>query len=426
MRRRLVLAIALVAAASVLLFALPLGVAVTRLERDQELLRLQRDTIAATRQIDLSTPRADQVELPHSSDRLTVFDRAGRVVVGVRAPAGDLIARAVRGAHPVDGVRDGRLQVAVPLLTGEQVSGVLLASRSQSAALARAHRVWLILFALGAAIVALATLAALLLARRLARPFERVADAAGRLGDGDFSTRAPRTGVPEADEIAAALDTTATRLDTLVTRERAFSADASHQLRTPLAALRIEIEGLVLTQGEDPSLISALAQIDRLEATVDTLLTVARDLPRTRAITDLGALLRAADERWRGPLAAVGRTLHVSIALDDVATSAAAPVLDVVLDVLLENALQHGAGPVTLALRETSGWLAIDVEDEGAGVVGDTKAIFARRVGAGSGIGLDLARSLTAGEGGRLDLTRPQPGARFSVLLPRVVGEHVT
>src|SRR4051812_20561579 len=115
----------------------------------------------------------------------------------------------------------------------------------------------------------------LVLGRRLAVPLERLARAARRLGQGDFASRAPRGGVAEADEIAAALDDTARRLGDLVARERAFSAGASHQLRTPLAALRIELEALELRSEAPPELARALAQVERLQTTIDTLLAVA-------------------------------------------------------------------------------------------------------------------------------------------------------
>ncbi len=418
MRRRVVLAIALVAAASVALFALPLAVAVLRVERDDELLRLQRDTIAATRQIDVTAVRADQVELPASRDRRVVVDAAGRRLAGGGPIAADLISRALAGAKPVYTSRGGRLQVAVPIVTSERVTGVLLATRSEDRARTRAHRVWLLLLALAAIVVALAGLAAVFLGRRLAGPFERLAAAARRLGSGDFSARAPRAGIVEADAVAEALDATAGRLDTLITRERAFSADASHQLRTPLAALRIELEGQQLQGGDPRALAGAIAQVDRLETTIETLLAVARDVPRSTSATDLGALAHAAVERWRPRLAAVGRVLRVDSAGEHRA-SAAAGVIDEVLDVLLDNALGHGAGPVTVTVRETHGWLAVDVEDDGPGIAGDAEAIFVRRTGSGHGIGLDLARSLAHAEGGRLQLTRAQPGARFTLLLPR-------
>ena len=418
MRRRVVLAIALVAAASVALFALPLALAVQRVERDDELLRLQRDTIAATRQIDVTAVRADQVELPASSDSRVVVDLAGRRIAGSGPIATDLVSRARGSGKPVYTARGGRLQVAVPIVSSERITGVLLASRSADRARSRARHVWLLLLALAAGVVVLASLAAVVLGRRLAGPIERLAVAARRLGDGDFSARAPRAGIAEPDAVAEALDVTAGRLDAVITRERAFSADASHQLRTPLAALRVELEGRQLKDADPGQLAGAIAQVDRLETTIETLLAVARDLPRSPMATDVTALADAACERWRPRLAAVGRVLRIDAAGEQIAR-ASEPVLHEILDVLLGNALDHGAGAVTLTVRETHGWLAIDVEDEGPGISGDGEAIFARRSGSGHGIGLDLARSLAHAEGGRLQLTRSQPGARFSLLLPR-------
>ena len=81
------------------------------------------------------------------------------------------------------------------------------------------------------------------------------------------------------DAVGEVLDATALRLDGMLARERAFSADASHQLRTPLAALRIELEAIGLGEAPPPGLAAALAQVDRLQATIDTLLAVARDTP---------------------------------------------------------------------------------------------------------------------------------------------------
>ena len=115
--------------------------------------------------------------------------------------------------------------------------------------------------------------------------------------------------MPEVDDVAAALDATAARLGDLISRERAFSADASHQLRTPLAALRIELESIELSGDSAPEIAAALAQVDRLQHTIDTLLAVARDTARSDAVTALRPLLDEVESRWRGRLAADGRPL---------------------------------------------------------------------------------------------------------------------
>jgi signal transduction histidine kinase len=265
-------------------------------------------------------------------------------------------------------------------------------------------------------LIALAVLAALILGRRLASPLERLATAAGRLGEGDFAARAPRAGVGELDAVADALDSTARRLHELLARERAFSADASHQLRTPLAALRLELEALEL-RGDDVS--AALAQVDRLERTIETLLAVARDTSQRDARADLAELADDLQQRWHAPLAKDGRPLRVAIDVHEHVAKASSLVIGEALNVLVENALQHGAGPVTITVRDAGEALAVDVADAGSGFENDPETAFARRTGDGRGIGLALARSLIQAEGGRLIVTRAAPDPVLTMLLPR-------
>jgi signal transduction histidine kinase len=418
-RRRLVVAIAGVAAVAVLLLAVPLGVVLSRHYRDEELLRLQRDAVAATREIDVPTTTGDRIEVPRSGDTLVVYDRAGHRLAGrgpARAPA--TVREALRRGRVADASGKDRLTVAVPLLVGERVTGAVLAERSDDGAESDARGAWVVLGAVALGVVALAVIAAILLGRRLARPLERLAGAARRLGHGDFSARSEHTGIPEVDEVGAALDATAARLDELVRRERAFSADASHQLRTPLQALRIELEGLELRGDTTPEIAAAIAQADRLGATIDTLLAVARDADRREAVADLGALLDDAESRWRGMLAESGRPLRVRLRTDTRRARASGPLVSEVLDVLIANAQRHGAGAVTLTLRQRDGWLAVDVADEGPGF-SDPERAFVRRAGdgGGHGIGLALARSLAEAEGGGVTIADPGPSPTVRLTL---------
>jgi signal transduction histidine kinase len=418
-RRRLTFAIVGVAAAAVLLFALPLAIVLQRSYRDEELLRLQRDTVAATREIDLGPGRGDPVELPRGGDRVAVYDLSGRRVAGDGGPArADGIVRdAIRSHRPEDAAPDDRLVAAVPLLRGERVTGVVRAERSDAEAAENTHRAWLVLLAIAAGVVALAAVAAAFLARRLAHPLERLAGDAERLGEGDFSAGTARSGVAELDAVGSALDATAARIEEMVSRERAFSADASHQLRTPLAALRIELEAIELRGDTSTELGAALAQVDRLQATVDTLLSVARDAPRAERSADLERVIGVVEERHHGPLAAEGRPLRTRVGARTAAASES--VVTEILDVLVDNARRHGAGAVTVTVREAGDAVAIDVTDEGGGIAGDPEAVFARRNGpaGGHGIGLALARSLAHAEGGRLSVTRTTPSAVFTLWL---------
>ncbi len=430
MRRRLVLSIAGVAAVAVALFALPLALSLRQTSRDEELLRLQRDTVAATRGIDVDANARDPIELPATDAQLAVYDRAGRRLAGRGGPprADAAVVDAFTGQAPVGRIRDGRLLVAVPVVVDERVTGVVRAQRDLAKANSALGRRLVVPGVAALAVLLFATLAALVLARRLAGPLERLAGAARRLGDGDFSVRAPRAGIGEVDDVAGALDAAAGRLDALVSRERAFSADASHQLRTPLAALQLELDALELRGPASPELTAALAQVERLQQTVSTLLAAARDAPRTPGETDVGALLAEAEASWRPRLAETGRPLRIWGTGDVPPLKAPPTVVREIIEVLVENAIRHGRGAVDLSVHESGGWVALAVADEGDGAGLDPETIFERRSDSatGTGIGLALARSLAHGEGARLTLSQSSPPT-FTLRAPvaPAQGSHV-
>jgi signal transduction histidine kinase len=142
-------------------------------------------------------------------------------------------------------------------------------------------------------------------ARRLALPLEDLAVTAPRLGEGDFRRPQP-AGWDQGDRLGGTtLDSTAVRLDDLLTRERACSADASPQLRTPLAGLRLRLEAATEHSDRDlrPAVIASPAEADRLAAIIDELLALARDQRATQAgPVDLAALLDELSPEWRGRL----------------------------------------------------------------------------------------------------------------------------
>jgi signal transduction histidine kinase len=139
-------------------------------------------------------------------------------------------------------------------------------------------------------------------------------------------------------------------------------------------------------------------------------------------VTELSQLLREAEDRWHGPLAAKGRPLRVGAA-DGLAARGSPGVLGEILEVLLDNAHRHGAGTVTMSAREAANdTVAVDVADDGNGLSGDPEAAFGRGGSGterGHGIGLHLARSLALAEDGRLVVTRAGPHPVFTLLMPR-------
>src|SRR5437763_1348213 len=140
-----------------------------------------------------------------------------------------------------------------------------------------------------------------------AAPLEDLSRTAQMLGGGDFSVRARPTGIPEIDSAGESLNTTAARLGELVRRERAFSADASHQLRTPLTGLRLGLETAMDSPGADlrTAMGAAIDAADRLERTIEDLLTLRRDPPRDTMPLDVAELTRELEDTW-GPVLGAG------------------------------------------------------------------------------------------------------------------------
>ncbi len=421
MTRRVVLAIAGVTALAVIGFGIPLGAAIQQLYVKEALVRLEREATAATIEVPKSFGH-ERIELPRARNGplLALYLPSGRRLAGRGPQRGDAVVRKASRGQVSDARHRGAIVVAVPVTSSERVVAVMRASRAESTIESRVWRAWRAMAVLGVVVVALAALGAFLLARRLTRPVTAFAGAVTRLGDGDFSVRAGRSGIGELDVAAAALDTTAGRLGGLLERERAFSADASHQLRTPVTALRVHLAAAdqIADQAARLAIDEALADVERLERTIDDLLLVGRDIPASRSRLDLATLFGEIDETWHGRLAVDGRQLHVSLParLDPVWASTSA--VRQMLEVLVSNAARHGRGVVTVAAHNIPGGVVVEVSDQGPGVADDPDRIFRRRDSAeqGHGIGLALARSLAEAEGGRL-LLRPGSSATTFALL---------
>ena len=421
MKHRILVSIVGVAAVALLLLGVPLALSVERLYENEEVLRLEREANEALRQINAAEVVAgDPIEL-HNDGRIhfAAYDTEGRRVAGVGPARADLVVRQALQGDVHEARSDGHLMVAIPITGNEATVGVLRASRSANIVTERTHRVWLVtaLIALGALFVA--ALLALWQARRLTRPIDTLVESAERLGEGDFAVRNAPSGIEELDDVGHALDRTAVRLGEVIAAERAFSADASHQLRTPIAGLRVRVESALGTPGADlrAALEETLVPIERLETTVDDLLLLARDTHADREPLDLNRLLRETEDAWHGRLAAVGRPLRVEVERDIEAPPISEPAVRQILEVLLTNAFDHGAGVVNLRVRRGPGAVVIDVADEGDAPF-DGATIFERRVGRSNGIGLALARTLAEAEGGRLVLDRPGPHPVFSLIIP--------
>jgi signal transduction histidine kinase len=411
---------------AIALFGIPLAVGVLQYALAQERSELERtaNEVAIAVAGDVA-PGEDLDGLPDTdtgSAVVAVYDVNGERIGGT-GPDGyqPEVAKALDGDVGV-GSRDGDLIVAVPVTHDGDFIGVTRAAVPRADVLRKVAVIWAGMAGLASLAVGAVWLLARRQASRLARPLEQLSVSAHRLGDGDFSVRARADDIPEIDAVGAALNSTAVRLDDMLARERAFSADASHQLRTPLAGMRLRLEAALERPDQDPrpAITASLTDADRLEHTIEELMSLARETSASRGQpVDLRELLGEIERDWGARLEAQGRCIELTVDPRAPRPQASAAAVRQVLRVLIDNAATHGCGTISVAVREAADAVAIDIGDEGAGVGKPEPELFARRAGSlnGHGIGLALARRLAEGEGGRLQLTRPAPPI-FTLLLP--------
>jgi signal transduction histidine kinase len=432
-RKRLLWSSLVAVGVALVLLGLPLAVAVRsslerstfdRLEGEVEQARIFLDSEASSLQ---RAAAILEFLAERSGERFTLLDLSGRVVADTGddpVPAGTMaispdVERARQQGEAAYHHGSGSIAASVPIqLSG---SSLLLRVADSDVELAAAiRRSWLSIAGLGLSALLAGVMLALYQGRRLAAPLEDLAASARRLGDGDFSARAPRSGLPEPDDVAAALDSTAGRLSTMLERSHSFSADASHQLRTPLTALRLDLEALAMSGAEPELVAAATAEADRLEATIAELLTLAQ--PPSEEAVDVARLTASRLDAWRALARAEGREVLLD-AGPVAAVRARAAALGQCLQVLLDNALAHGSGTITVSIRHVPGpGVRLCVADEGSGFTERAVPRPADRHGGHHGRGLPLARSLIEAEGGRLHIEQLDTGARVCLLLPGVGG----
>ncbi|HET6189503.1 MAG TPA: HAMP domain-containing sensor histidine kinase [Trebonia sp.] len=284
------------------------------------------------------------------------------------------------------------------------------------------------LLALGLPLLAAAIAGAWVLsgtvARRAARPVEELADAAGRLGTGDPRPVGRRYGVAELDQVADGLDSAARRVTSLLTADRELAIDASHQLRTPLTALSMRLEEMIAS-ADEPEVVreegtAALHQAERLADVVTLLLSPGRRAAGSAALISVDKIVLQQITEWAPAFRRAGRKI-VLVGESRLQAWVTPGGLAQVIATLLDNALMHGKGTVTIRRTQAGRSVVIEVEDEGEGVPAElVSRIFERSVSGrpeGTGLGLALARTMAAADGGRIVLARRRPPV-FAVFLP--------
>jgi signal transduction histidine kinase len=278
----------------------------------------------------------------------------------------------------------------------------------------------LLVVAISALALGIAMLVALFYARRITRPLEDFAEMAGRIATGDRRQLGRRYGVPELDAVAEVLDQGLNAFNDLLENERRVTTEASHQLRTPLTALSLRLEEILATDDLDvvrTEATAALGQVERLSGVVDEVVGVRRG---TRASsTEPFEMLASQITEWTPAFHAAGRRL-VRVGATGLVAVGLAGAQAQALATLIENSLVHGQGCTTIRMRASGTWVVIEVADDGSGVPAELEStVFERDVSGNdsSGLGLALARTLVAADGGRLEMITARP-AVFAMFLP--------
>lgn len=419
MRRRITEAIVGVSALILLALGIPLAIVVHQSILDSEVVELQATAARTLAEIDVPLDPRQLASIgaePDAPPLFAIYDPVGTRVFGIGPATADSVVRQALAGAPASST-DRELLVATPIndRSSERVVGALRLREPLAGADHRSRVAWLEMGVTGLIALAIGWLIAKRVAQRLSQPVVDLADAATLMGDDGMVRHTPPTGISEIDRLAGALADSSDRIIEALARERRFSADVSHQLRTPLTGIRLRLEAARLER--DPKMITlALDDLHRLDQTVDHLLAFARDAISTTSTVRLDEAARRATDRWKDRVAASGRTISVAVS-DPATTRGSVASVEQILDVLLDNALHYGVGDITVVQRRIAGGGAVDVGDKGSGIAsGDSERIFHRGQGDRNGIGLALARSIAEAEGGRLILTRRNPTV-FSLIL---------
>jgi len=352
-------------------------------------------------------------------------------------------ARTKASPTPPFSVRDSRgvprLVYALPLQT-QGTAPVLIVSRSISELQSTLNQMILFLAVLSVLVVAAGTLLAHRLAGNILEPVRRIASTARSLSQNELNRRVEVDVPPdELGELVETFNGMLARLEASFETLRRFTADASHELRSPLAVMRSELEGTLArarTPAEYQQVLRGLeAEVEHMSRMVDQLLMLARAdagaLRPAETNLDVADFLHETAARWRP----VADSRHVQVDVDapDSGSVLADPdLLRRVMDNLIDNATRHTpeGTAVQLTGAPTAGGWNIDVRDHGPGVPAAARSVLFERFvradtarardTAGAGLGLALSRAIAESHGGSLQLLDQNgSGATFRLFLPK-------
>jgi signal transduction histidine kinase len=447
--RRLLLSYLTVTLVVLLVLGIPLGMFYAQRERERIAADLERDANV------IATVYEDALQNGVDLDPVAAETYAARTDARVVVVDGDGIARVdtlgevprdfstrpeiqealdgarTSGTRSSDTLDTGLLYVAVPVASGGDVYGAVRVTLDTADVSARIRSFWLALGAVGVVVLVTVGLIGWVLARSLTRPLREVTSTANRFASGDLTVEPGAIDGPhEIRELDESMTTMAIRLDGLLSTQRAFVADASHQLRTPLTALRLRLENLQVELADSQAAAGeeverAIDETTRLTELVTSLLQLARtdDRPATTTEPLLG-LVRDRVDTWTAVAEERGVRLIGPSSGEDIEVHTVAGGVEQILDNLLDNAL--GVAPpgtaVEVELAATGEEATLRIVDHGPGLSATDKRDAVRRFWRGdtsrpgTGLGLAIVDALATAAGGSTTL-EDTPGGGLTVVV---------
>jgi signal transduction histidine kinase len=446
MTRRLLGSYLLITALALVLFGVPLGAFFAQRERERVTSGLEHDAtvIATIYEDDLENGQpldpAAAVEYSHRTGaRVVIVDAEGTSVVDTAAPidrdfstrpeiSTALGGRVATGDRSSDTLATDIIYVAIPVASDGTVHGAIRLTLDTSDVTARIRRFWLGLAAIAAVILAVVALVGWFLARSISRPLRQLEADADRYASGDLTVdERPPSGPPEVRALTTSVTTMAERLDALLAAQRAFVADASHQLRSPLTALNLRLENLQnqLPADAQEQIEAAITETKRLAGIVNDLLQLARaDDRRPLVIVDLAGLSRDRVDTWSAAAEAADVSIRASNLEHRIDVEVLPGAVEQILDNLLDNAVNASPAGATIdvGISATAAQAELTVTDEGAGLDDVDKVQATHRFwrgttsGEGTGLGLAIVDALVRASHAELRLA-DGPGGGLRVIV---------
>jgi signal transduction histidine kinase len=438
--RRIALVTVGLVAALLLLAVIPLGLSLTANERNSFQFGVQSaaDYLSAQAEeylADHDSPAAMNRALADAAsdgDCASVYGKSSSIVAATPCAhassrtAATLVARVRAGSVDASARDGGWLLAAVSVGDDENVSGVAVLARSTDPMNERIAVIWVWLAATGLGVLLLGVVFARWLGHWVTRPLSALGATAASFGDGALEARAPIGGGPEeVRELALVFNRMAERTASLIGSHREWVADVSHQLRTPLTALRLRVDVLAaeVDEATGAELAGLQVELARLGSLVDGLLAVARaesGVPRPAAVrADAVAADRVA--AWEPVARERGVTLR-ALAEQPAVTRLGPGDLEQMLDNLIANALDvvPEGGGIDVSCVSAPDAVEVRVADDGPGMSPHARATAFRRFGrsgtGGNGLGLAIVARLAAVNGAETALEETPGGGLTAVL----------